>query len=448
MKLQEQVAAVMNGRIDYEEAHAYYEGDVPESFATAKVRRALRVSGEAGGLNFCRTVVDSVNDRLEIAAVVGENDEDQQAIGELWSANELALEISDIHRAALEYGDTYVIVWPDADGKLQVSHNSPLTTALVYDKENPRAKSYAVKVWVDGNQTRMNLFTADTVTKLIADGDTISEHTEWRVIEVIDNPFAEVPVFHFRTHRPFGRPEHKDAYNAQNAITKHFVNSLVVADYQAAPQRYALSKMGEDSGIPDHDATDTDRENVGSLKNGPGELWYLLGIDKVGQFEPADPDAFWTPIEKSVQAMASITNTPLHYFDNSGSNISGESLRVAEAPLLKKVKDRRNSFGATWRELFTFMLRQVGITTDVQVKWIEVESLDELERWDVTLKKINAGLSHRQALRENGYDEAIIEKIMAERQMEQEEGSYYQRVPEARVSLDNDETNAVETITA
>jgi hypothetical protein len=60
------------------------------------------------------------------------------------------------------------------------------------------------------------------------------------------------------------------------------------------------------------------------------------------------------------------------------------------------------------------------------------------------LKKINAGLSHRQALREAGYEESEIERIMAERAEEASAVASYGRVdqgvmPAARTSTDDNE---------
>ena len=47
-----------------------------------------------------------------------------------------------------------------------------------------------------------------------------------------------------------------------------------------------------------------------------------------------------------VRAMAQTTRTPVHRFDSQGNPPSGQSLRVAEQPFIKKVKYRQNSFGA------------------------------------------------------------------------------------------------------
>lgn len=288
----------------------------------------------------------------------------------------------------------------------------------------------------------MNIYTADTITKYKTNNSEVTEGSEWSLVETLNNPFEEVPVFHFRTERPFGRPEHKDAYDSQNAINKLFITNMFTIDYQGAPQRYALSHGG-DSELADFDEDGTDRENIGSLKNGPGELWYLKGIHTVGEFKPADADVFWGPIDKLRNTIAVLTKTPIHYLATSNmGQPTGQSLRVSESPLLKKVHDRQTSFGYTWRDLFRFVLKVYSVeNVDVVVLWQTHESLDELERWDVALKKINAGLSHKQALREGGYTEEQIEQIMAERDEEAANNQYYQRAPVTRVNTNNDETH-------
>ncbi len=112
--------------------------------------------------------------------------------------------------------------------------------------------------------------------------------------------------------------------------------------------------------------------------------------------------------------MASLTSTPLHYFEKTGNIPSGEALRTAEGPLLKKVEDRQYAFGNTWRDLFRFMLRIDGINADVEVSWEFVETMDSLDAWEVATKKRIVGVSLKQVLVEMGYDLEIAEKIAAE----------------------------------
>jgi hypothetical protein len=447
MILKEQVLAVTDRRNDYEEAGAYYEGEVAEVFATAGLRRAMRKTGYRSRLNFCRPVVDAVQNRLEIAAVQGTSDTGSKVIDETWEFNELGLDSNEIHRWALVYGDCYAMVWPDEEGNIEISYNTPLTTTIVYDPEHPRRKLYALKMWESEDGTHLNIYGPDTIDKYFTQSKEVTEGAQWSLQDSIENPFGEVPVFHFRTMRPFGRPEHKDAFDAQNYINKQFIQSMITADYQGAPQRYALSKIESSSEIEDFEEGDTDRENIGALKNGPGEVWYMKGVDKVGEFKPADPEVFWKPIKDTVRSMASLTNTPLHYFEKTGNVPSGEALRVAEAPLIKKVADRKQSFGQSWRDLFKFVLKANGLEEDVQVKWVEVESLDELERLDAALKKRNEGLSLQQVMREQGYDEEVFARVIAEAKEERDLGlvQNYERAantnPNVRVQPENDERN-------
>jgi Phage portal protein, SPP1 Gp6-like len=445
MILKEQVLAVTGRREYYQTAEDYYEGDIPEVFATAGLRNAMRKARYDSRLNFCRPVVDAVQNRLEISAVLGTSKEGQAVIDTTWEFNELAIDYNEAHRRALVYGDCYVMVWPDEDGNLEVSYNTPLTTALVYDVEHPRRKSYAVKIWDTEDGARMNLYYPDRIEKYFVKNKQYTEGSQWNLIEVDENPFGEVPVFHFRTMRPNGRPEHFDAYDSQNYINKQFIQSMYVSDFQGAPQRYAVSQAGADATTNepgDFNEGDTARENAGALKNGPGELWTLKGFSQVGQFQPADPKVFWEPIMNTVRAMASLTSTPLHYFEKTGNIPSGQALRVAEAPLIKKVNDRQLSFGQTWRELFKFVLKINNILEDVQVKWKDVESMDSLERLDAGLKKRNIGLSTAQVMREDGYDEEVIAQVLAEAKDERDAGlAGYQRKAETRVNTNADERN-------
>lgn len=440
--LKEAVRAVLARREDYAEAEAYYNGDVPEVFATAKLRKAFRTTGDRSRLNYCRPIVDAVNDRLAIGTISGDTQAATTAIQRIWKDNDLGIEAQEIHRAALKHGDAYVVAWPNAEGGVDVALNTADNMTLVYDPENPRRKLFAVKVWLaDENTTRMNIYGPDKITKWSTNSDTITEGTNWTAVGSVDNPWGEVPVFHFRTHRPFGRPEHKDAYDGQNAINKLFITHMHTVDYQGAPQRYALAAAGADGGeAQDFDEGETDREQLNALKNGPGEVWFMQGVSKMGQFDPADPAVFWTPIKDTIRTIASLTSTPLHYFEKTGNIPSGNALRTAEAPLLKKVADREEAFGYAWRDLFRFCLKVEGIKSDVTVYWTPVESLDEMERWDVTLKKINAGLSHRQALLEGGYPAEQVDRIMEERKAEADAGLFYQRAPQTRVNVSNDET--------
>lgn len=453
MILKEPVAALLERRDHYLKAQDYYEGSVSERFSSARFARIFRNSGNTS-LNFCRPIVHAVSNRLAIASIAPNKASAKKVVTAVLDYNDFAIEEKEFYRRTCEFGDSYVIVWPDEDGNWTLSSNSPLDMTLVYDPENPRKKLYAVKSWVAGRSTYLNVYTADSITKYRAEGDTLTEGLQFALIDTVDNPFGEVPVFHFRTERPWGRPEHENAYDAQDYINKLFSTNMYTIDYQGAPQRYALANA--ENGLDSYEDDDIERENINGLKSGPGEMWYLQGVSQVGQFAPADPDVFWKPIESTLEVMSSATETPLHYFRNNGSFISGEAWRTAEGVLSAKIEARKASFASTWRSIFRFILKSEGFAgVDVEIKWIESDNLDTLDQWDVMLKKINSGLSYHQALRESGYDEDTINRIFEERLAEKEliDGLYERnsdsgqlvRSEQARVSTTDNETFETET---
>lgn len=419
-------AELLTDRYDtYIDAERYYAGSEVEVFANERWRQVFRASKLDYVLNFAKTVVDAVNDRLEIASVQSADETTAAALNKIWEQNELSLDTKEIHRKALVYGECYAIVWPeeDEDGGLtaQITYNSPTTTVMVYDEENPRKKSYAAKMWKTTNifgkpQVNLNLYYADRLEKYSRDGElnfSTGVPNTWRAGEVVENPFGEVPVFHFRTHRPYGVPEHAAAIGPQDAINKLVANHMYTVDYQGAPQRYALSSGGNSAEAEDFDNDDTERENAGAMRSSPGTILFLQGVTQAGQFAPADHKQFTEPILAYVRNMASLTQTPLHFFQNS-MFASGESMRSAETPLIKKVHDRQTSFGATWRELFKFALKIEGVEADVQINWEGAESTDESAVWTIAGLKRALGLPLKRVLMEMGYDEEIAQEIADE----------------------------------
>ena len=54
----------------------------------------------------------------------------------------------------------------------------------------------------------------------------------------IENPYDQIPVFHFRSQWPYGRSDLADAYGVQNILNRYVANQLATVDYQVLPQRY------------------------------------------------------------------------------------------------------------------------------------------------------------------------------------------------------------------
>ncbi len=405
----------------YEEAKTYYDGLSNEKFQSSALAKQLGTRNNEFHFNYSRLVITSRLDRMEIASVITEDGSADELLNDIWNRNQLDLELADALEASLVFGDAYLIAGDSEEG-IDIFYNDPLTTRAFYDVENPRKMAYAIKRWLVGEKLRVNLYYSDRVEKYISkgkptssmkDGDFEAFYDEDSDAWPIINESGRIPVFHLRTGRMYGTPEHKAAYGPQNSINKLLNTQISSIDFSSAPQRYFLQDPEANSGvnpIADFGGTvDADDEDVTSnLKAGPGGIWNLSGIKEVGQFEVADPNTFVLPFKTFIESMGTITKTPLHAF-NVGALPSGESLRAAEAPLNKRIASLEGLFGGVIADLHEFALSLSGVDAKVIVKWAPVASYDSKELWETVELKTTAGVPLRQALIESGYTDEQVE---------------------------------------
>lgn len=438
------VETLMGRQAEFEEAERYYDGTMAEVFASPKMKKALAKTGTRFRINFAKTPVNSRLDRLEISNISSPDKKATAKIEEISNINELDLEAPELHKWVLVYGEAYLLAWPNDEGDVEVFYQSPRIMQVFYDVENPRKKSFAAKVWSIGDgkdaKIRVNLYYADRIEKYISkngkpkkDGDFELYYDEYTVAEEdgenykagdvvpvwpLQNPFDDIPVFHFRTQRHCPRPEHKDAYGPQDMINKIVITQMAATDVQGFPQRYILANgsIGGSSDMTDFDDDSAGSEETVKLEGGAGSVWYLDGGEgkkyDVGQFDAADVDNFLKPLAVYIRAMAAVTDTPAYIFEGmSGTAPSGESRRAAEAPLIKRVGQLQALLGASWQDLFVFILRNLGMKAEVNVDWAAPQSMDDKEGWESAKAKRDAGVPQRQVLREAGYTDDEIDEF-------------------------------------
>jgi hypothetical protein len=414
------VQQILDTQQHYTQAENYYNGTVPEFFASRSVAKELEKLGDPNRVNFAATPVNAVANRLEVTGISTMSEPARIVVDQVWQQNNLELELTQLINRTLVFGSAYLICWPDSDGTTQIYYNSPLSMVMLYEPENPRQPRVAAKLWsvtVDGKpRTRVNLYYSDRIEKNLSTSERLPmtvKDTDFEpfIDEQTDengsvaNPFGQIPVFHFTTGvDQYGRPEHINAYGPQDMITKMLVSQMASVEHYGFPTRWMLRDANSGSN-PLSDVED-DADDV--LDSAPGQVWDLDGVAKVGQFEAAKPDTYIAPYREYVRAMASVTDTPLHYFENTHTNVSGESLRAAEAPLVKKVRTRQLAIGHTLRQMFVFVLKMNNIAEDVQIQWRQIESIDTKEQWEIAYKKLQAGLPVEQILLEQGYDTELV----------------------------------------
>jgi len=436
----------------YQDAEDYYDGKSAEYFAHPKIAKILKRTANKYKVNFAKTPVNVVADRLAISSVtVKHKTQDNNATdtntdaddltkrfdAEVWTPAELEQKTKTAHKRASEFGDAYLFVWPEtaydedtdshvATNKPCVYYNSPKSTRAIYDPENPDIMLFVIKRFkaIDG-RLRANLYYKGRIEHLVLktniphDSKDTNDAKSWETFQPsTENPFDRIPIFHYRNDTPYGVPEHYDGYGPQDAVNK-IANVMVHStEFMGFPQRYGLAEpnatLAGGTFNPDwddeEDATEPDDANTEEQQAGPGTLLKLQGITTAGTFEQAEAKGFLEPMEFYVRALAQTCTTPLRYFYPPGAHPpSGESYRAEDTPLINKVKDRQRSYRSTHQHAFAFCME---IATDgkltaedfaVEVKWAPAASIDDALGWETVQKKIDAGVPRRQALIEAGY---------------------------------------------
>lgn len=444
------LAALADAEPDYTEAREMYEGRVDEVFASEKLRHLFAASGRKLRVNYARTPVDVLVERTSVQGITCSDNAQKTILDLAWFDNELGIEAKDVHRRAYEYGDAYLIAWPDEDlpGKVSSYAHDPTDVRVFYDPQRPRVKSHAVHGWLEaadednglrpGVWHRVEMYYPDRVEKWVSKTAVVSEGGLVRGLEVDDeyepyegdgdvdgiaeNPTPGViPVFHFRTARPYGRPEHADAYGPQHGINKLVTSLFGVVDRNVLPQRYVQVDDAEkqqfaqptpdalfepDPDVPVTERTTSKREGGHDLGTDPGDVWVLRGTQRngVGQFDGADPKTLTDPMLVLVQAMADVTDMPANRYHRGGQSPAADSQRMDEAPLRSKTADRHAQFGVTWREWCAYVLLVNGVpTTDAQIAWAPPETYNDKSSWESAHLQLQAGVPYAQVLLERGY---------------------------------------------
>jgi hypothetical protein len=292
----------------------------------------------------------------------------------------------------------------------QAYYNDPRMCHIFYQAENPREKEFAAKWWKASEKSvRLTLYYPDRLEYYEAQGKdgSVSSSNAFVALDPAkaDNPYGEIPVFHFRTAGRKVKSELKSVVPVQNGINKLLADMMVAAEYGAFKQRYVISNA----------------DTQGKLKNAPNEVWDLPAGDgmgqqtQAGQFEATALDNYLKAIDNLSMAVSSITRTPKHYFFSIGSNLSGEALIAMESPLNKKAQDRIDRFIPSWQDVARFMLKVAGI--EVQAREIKPafdrpESVQPFTEAQAIQMYVTSEIPLPSAVRRMGWSEEEIAQLM------------------------------------
>lgn len=395
----------------------YYYGDQPLQYASRRLNAMFANSLEAKWVeNWCRVVVDSLLDRLQLQGFTIDDTTASDKLKEIWSLENGDLDADRVHRAGAVTGEAFVVVEQDPDKTVHMYANRPHLLEAFYADDNPKVLEMAAKWWETGGNTFLTLYYTDYFEYYVAAGPK-SDVSSWNKFQpyepenedgsrspaIAENPWKEIPVFHFSTDAESSKGELHDVIPLQNASNKLLADMMVAAEFGAFRQRYVVSNA-----------------DVAHLKNAPNEVWEIPAADKteegtqVGSFDVTDLANYISAMNDISGKIAVITRTPKHYLMQTGADLSGEALLAMEAPLVKKGEKYKERWNPTWKSLARFLLKLSDITIDVkEVKplWLDAASIQPLTEAEIIKTMVEAGLPLVTTLRVRGWSEEEIVKM-------------------------------------
>lgn len=323
---------------------------------------------------------------------------------EIWRDSLMPFYELDLYCNALSTGCASVIVWLTDNGLPKIYVQDPLAVYVEKDDETGETL-WASKFKTDKNNKRWFIVYTPTEIQRYSIAESASV-TNMQLVETINNPYAEVPVFDFQATNVIA-----DIIPLQNALNKALADKLVAMEFAAYPQRYAVGLQYLDDLVGTGGVGDYTRFVAGAH-----HLWATDDKEvRFGEFSTANLLQFLEVADSYRMEIARISGTPFHLLGIKQSDaISGMALRTLESRFIKRVMRLQVTFGDSWARAMKFALRLTGQTTDkhLTVKWESPQTFDEIEKLDILARKAAILGVPLEVLREEyGYSEGDIERF-------------------------------------
>lgn len=428
----------------YELYWNYYEGNQRLAFATDKFKEAFGNLFKEFAENVCPAVVDSLVDRLkvvgfrssaaalsssEVASIVPgvpprkkvtTTDPKGQDAWDIWKRNRMDLRSKDVHRESVMMGDSYVIVWPDAQMESAIFPQLANEVSVQYDPNSQGVLLRGCKRWFDEVEAKwhLNVYLPDGIYKFISRQTTTNPPegpNGYQTLDEVYNPYGIVPIFHFPrgTEMRPGRSDLADVIPIQDALNKSVMDMLIAMEFASFKQRYIIGmevEVDEETGQP----ADATQKNYGVDR-----MMAIPNEDaKVGQFDATDLGQFLRVQEKFWASTARVSGTPLHYFFiTQGDFPSGEAQKAAEARFSTRIEDSQTGYGNVWEDVIKFAMQIDGVWEDnleLETLWSDATPRSDSELADTAVKKKAIGFSRSYLLAEFGLSDEEIDRMLQE----------------------------------
>ncbi|APE19456.1 hypothetical protein BOH72_26300 [Mycobacterium sp. WY10] len=388
----------------------YYRGASPQlAYLSAEAKRNLS-KFEVLSANLCRVAVVAIQERLRVAGWTG----DDEAM-DLWLGSDLDQISDSVHRAALTWGQTYMLVWRDKRGRARATHEPPTHMAIRRDPVT-REIVRAVKKINTSTSTEVWLYGPDEV--LHYRGSTTNA-TTFDLVDSTPNPMGVTPVV------AIGLDDDDsviaDLIPVQDAAAKMCTDMMAASEAAGRPQRFASGIEAAERPILDAEGNDTGEvEVVNPLPENSNRTWLAEDATaKFGQLTGSDLAGFEAGMRVIMAAAMTVTSLPPSYFGLLQDSVtSADGIRAAESALVARVEQKARAYGTGWEAVMRLLIavdRGVDpLDVVVKVAWSAPDTRSVAQEADAAVKLYQAGLlSREETLRRVGMTDDEITAELA-----------------------------------
>ena len=316
---------------------------------TEQMRKMLRLKTGDDELtefndNYMEVVIDMEASRLFVSSVSGE-DANRKWIEDTLQRNRFISEHGQWCRGAIRDGDSYVMVDLNANW-ISVPAYDGFSGMVVINSGETNRPIWACKLWSearneDGANVMMNLavYQLDKISFFTGSegGAQVTEVSEkdWELDRLPIIPFVNKKD----TYTDSGRSELRPAIPLQDVLNRSLHSLTMAFELSAFGIKWSIGVEIELDGIvPGGVVCLVLKDEGGNIINNltPEQVEYMKSV-QVGQFEATDVRQYLDVLDKIVQQIGQVTQTPIRGVTVSGQ-ISGEALRQLEIGLLGKVQ--------------------------------------------------------------------------------------------------------------
>ena len=393
----------------------YYEGSQRLTHIGLAVPPELRKFETV--LNWCRTVVDSVSDRMRMKAfyLPGEQ-QASEALRESWDYNNLDSESIAHHQEMLILGRGFVSVGANEEDPefplIQVENPRELVVDIDHRRRRLRAAVRVMPSENDAPGTPSNavLYLPDSTMRL-------KRHQgRWVVEDRDDHGLGRVPLVMFLNRRRVGQwtgvSEMVDAIPLVDAAARSLTNLQLAGETHSVPQKYVL-------GMSKGDFVDADGKPIPAWEAYFNAIWANQNKDaKVGQFAASDLSNFHNTVDHYASKLSGLYGLPARYVGITSVNPAAEgAIRAEEARLILNVEKKAALAGDGWGWVMGLVERfRTGEWVSgsrIKTDWFDAGTPTYAQRADALTKMYNSGqgiLSREGVWEELGWSEARMER--------------------------------------